>query len=188
MNTTITALLAAADEPRDIGKTTGIDMSEGWGMVIAAVFTGLFVFAAGLIAYRAGRRQVADQAAAEHRAWRRQNRLEAYQRFITVIEEAHQALEKRLSDPESGNEEVLRALERMLSAETAIRLAGPAAMAGQARDVTKAVHEARGYVFRPRSAWTPAVGLEWTAWVGKIVAAEERFVEAAAKVLDDPGQ
>lgn len=186
MDTITTAMVLAAEKTGDVGRRVGFDMSEGWGMLLAAWVAALAAVFSAVVTYRAARRQVRDQAEADHRAWRRQNRFEAYQRFINMCEGAQEALEKRRTAPGDGDGGVLRALEQMLSAETAIRLAGPASMADQAREVTKAVHDARTYVLRPKVMPLSLPTREWLELVRGIVAAEQRFVEAAAKVLDDP--
>lgn len=48
-------------------KKGGFDFTEAWGVTIASGVTVLGMILAAWIAYRAGRRQVADQGLIEHR-------------------------------------------------------------------------------------------------------------------------
>lgn len=70
----------------DVGKKFGFDMSDGWGAVIASVATGVFVLVAAYWAYKAGRRQVKDQAVVEHEQWLRGQRQEAYLGFLPSLD------------------------------------------------------------------------------------------------------
>ena len=95
----------------DVGKKVGFDMSDGWGAVIASVATGVFLLVAAFWAYKAGRRQVADQAAVEHEQWLRGQRQEAYLAFLASLDRLARDAEEgcdNLEDylPGSGEEPI----------------------------------------------------------------------------------
>ncbi|MFH9195725.1 hypothetical protein [Streptomyces globisporus] len=66
-------------------KKDGFEYTEALGVTIASGVAVLGMILAAWIAYRTGRRQVADQGI-EHRQWRRQNRLEAYKQFMVATD------------------------------------------------------------------------------------------------------
>lgn len=71
-------------------------MTEGWGMIVAAAVTVIGMVTAGVIAFRAGRRQVTDQAAVEHGQWLRGQRQQAYAEFLTAWDQAVSALRDQM--------------------------------------------------------------------------------------------
>ncbi|MEU5360246.1 hypothetical protein ACFY9R_28635 [Streptomyces albidoflavus] len=67
-------------------------MTEAWGMIIAALLALAGTFG-GLIV---GRRQVEDQAHIEHEQWLRDQRQQAYGRFLTAWDAAFAAVVKEV--------------------------------------------------------------------------------------------
>ncbi|MGW6404142.1 hypothetical protein [Streptomyces sp. NPDC055134] len=167
-----------------------MSMSDGTAAIIAAAIGAAVgipgAIGAGVIAYRAGRRQVADQGVVDHRHWRRQNRFDAYERFLAVTDEALQVMDDRVHG-RAGNAVVVAALEKLLAAQARVRLAGPDAMWQQAKDVTEAFHGVRRLLQGPRG-WMPIPGQAWAGMVQSVTGPQSQFVVAAAKVLDDPDQ
>lgn len=171
----------AAAHIGDVGKTVGFDMSDGWGTVIASVATGI----CGFLAYKAGRRQVKDQAFFEHRHWRRQNRFDAYQRLIAAVDSYEEEMDRWIRLTTRDRQALGKALETVAAAEAGVRLAGPESMRGPA----KAVFSAAGAVYRharqPVSTMMPTPPRLWTDMSRALVDAQNAFVEAAAALLDD---
>ncbi|MFD0068173.1 hypothetical protein [Streptomyces sp. NPDC056690] len=165
-----------------------VTMGDGTAAITAAAIGAAVgipgATGAGVIAYRAGRRQVADQGVVDHRHWRRQNRFDAYERFLAVTDEALQVMDDRVHG-RPGNAVVVGALEKLLAAQVRVRLAGPDAMWQQARDVTEAFH---GRKLQGPRGWMPIPGQAWAGMVQSVTGPQSQFVLAAAKVLDDPDQ
>lgn len=61
-------------------------MSDAWGAVVAAAVSGVLAIVVGVLAYTAGRRQVADQAVVEHEQWLRGQRQETYLGFLRSLD------------------------------------------------------------------------------------------------------
>lgn len=171
----------------DVGRHVGWDMSDGWGAVIASVVAVLGTVLAGWLAYRAGRRQVKDQATEEHRAWRRQNRFDAYRNLMTMVDEFSAAADAWRLPTTRATAGVPRAMERVASAVAGVRLAGPDAMHAEANALMLAAGQlyqlirGRGY-----STLLPVAPRAWIAAVQQLQTAQDHFVKEAAKMLDDP--
>ncbi|GAA1065181.1 hypothetical protein [Streptomyces asiaticus] len=181
-------IAAAGAKTGDVGRKVGFDMSEGWGMVFAALLAAIAALLAGWLAYRAGRRQVADQGLIEHRHWRRQNRFDAYQKLMTATDEFAQAMDRwRLPSTRSsaGLDEAMNNLD---TAVAWVRLAGPDTMHDQAKHVFTAAGRGYQHLRRPISNMTPIPPALWTEMVQRVIDAQNTFVREAAKVLDDPAQ
>ncbi|MCX4993421.1 hypothetical protein [Streptomyces sp. NBC_00568] len=179
-------LTVAAQTSRDVGDRIGWDMSEGWGMLGAAILAGIFAIVAGVIAYRAGRRQVADQGLIEHRHWQRQNRLEAYQRILTSSDAFTTAMDAWRIPTTRASANLGGALETLAAAEAGVRLVGPAEMHTPA----KAVVNAAGDVYRRTRTITGALlfipPAQWVQLSQALISATNQFVTQAATVLDTP--
>lgn len=167
-----------------------MSMSDATAAIVAAAIGAAVgipgAIGAGVIAYRAGRRQVADQGVVDHRHWRRQIRFEAYERFLAATDAGMQVLDDR-GHGRAGNAAVLAALEQLLSAQARVRVAGPDAMWQQAQQVTQAFHGVRRQLQGPRG-WMPVSEQAWLGMVASVTGPQDQFVMAAAKVLDDPDQ
>lgn len=178
--------IEAAEKGRDVGVRIGWDMSEAWGMLGAALLAGIFAIVAGVIAYRAGRRQVADQGLVEHRHWQRQNRLDAYQRVLTTSDAFTSAMDTWRLPSTRASANLVQALEAVVAAEAGIRLVGPNTMHGPA----KAVVQAAGKVYqRTRGTFVgvlPVPPGQWAQFSQDVIGATNAFVAAAAAVLDTP--
>lgn len=90
-------------------------MSDAWGAVIAAAVSGVLAIVGGVLGYRSGRRQVADQAVVEHEQWLRGQRQEAYLGFLRSLDrlllEAEgqcEGIEETLQDVELSQEPIER--------------------------------------------------------------------------------
>ncbi|MEU9503178.1 hypothetical protein [Streptomyces sp. NPDC048196] len=178
----------AAGHVGDVGKKVGFDMSDGWGAVIAAVATGVFGLVVGILAYKAGRRQVKDQAAADHRAWRLQNRFDAYRGLLVTADAFGEEMDRWRIPTTRNTADLGRALNALASAEVAVRLAGPVEMHGPAR----AVFAAAGAVYtrcrRPGQVLPqvlPVSPREWANLSQAFLDAQKAFVAEAAKLLDN---
>lgn len=176
----------------DVGKKVGFDMSEGWGMVIASIATGVFVIGAAVLAYLAGRRQVKDQALADHRAWRRQNRFDAYQKLLVASDAFGEEMDRWLKLSTRDIAALGRAMNVVSSAEAGVRLAGPESMHGPAKAVFVAAGEVYARCRRPAgqmvSQIVPGIPIPPRVWVDlsrKLLDAQKAFVEAAAGVVSD---
>lgn len=167
-----------------------MSMSDATAAIVAAAIGAAVgipgAIGAGVIAYRAGRRQVADQGVVDHGHWRRQIRFEAYEKFLAATDAGLQVLDDRIHG-RAGNAAVLAALEQLISAQARVRVAGPDAMWHQAQQVTQAFHAVRQRLQGARG-WMPVGGGAWVAMVQPVMVAQDLFVVAAAKVLDDPDQ
>ncbi|MBH0246598.1 hypothetical protein I3W98_33090 [Streptomyces cavourensis] len=165
-------------------KKDGFEFTEAWGVTIASAVTVLGMILAAWIAYRAGRRQVADQGLIEHRHWRRQNRLEAYKQFMVATDGFTEAMDKWRTSRNTAN--VGRALETLAAAEAGIRLSGPHSLHPHADKVTKAAgvfyRALRGPIGMP--VFVPPQ--RWVQLSRDVIGAQSAFVIEAAKVLDDP--
>ncbi|MFJ3088998.1 hypothetical protein [Streptomyces sp. NPDC086838] len=165
-------------------KSDGFNFSEAWGVTIASGVTVLGMILAAWIAYRAGRRQVADQGLIEHRHWRRQNRLEAYKQFMVATDGFTEAIDRWRTSRSTTN--IGRALETLAAAEAGIRLSGPQSLHPHADKVTKAAgvfyQALRGPVGMPGYV----APRRWTQLSRDVIDAQNAFVVEAAKVLDDP--
>ncbi|WP_413802322.1 hypothetical protein [Streptomyces iranensis] len=181
-------VIAAAGGTGDVGRKFGFDMSEGWGMILAAAFTGLFVLLAAVIAYKAGRRQVADQARVEHRSWRRQHRLDAYQQLIRAADEFSDSMEQWKKSRAPDRNAIGQAVDKMVLAEVAVRLVGPEHIHAPARDVVREATELDQYANRPISTMVPIPLHLLEERVQKLNEPLRRFITEAAEVLDDPDQ
>lgn len=173
---------------RDVGEHVGWEMSDGWGAVIAAVVTGLVAIIVGWMAYRAGRRQVADQAVMEHRAWRRQNRREAYAHLHAMSKVFGTVMDQWRYPTTRSPAAMQDAVDRLWAAAAGVRMAGPESMYAHAKAVVDA--SAAVYTYTRRvvtlSLVMPIAPAVWISMSQQIVAAEDAFVVEAAKVLDDP--
>ncbi|MFI9781788.1 hypothetical protein ACIHCV_45700 [Streptomyces sp. NPDC051956] len=162
-----------------------MSMSDGTAAIVAAGIGAAVsipgVIGAAVIAYRAGRRQVADQGVVDHRHWRRQIRFEAYEKFLAATDAGMQVLDDRVHG-RAGNPAVLAALEQLLSAQARVRVAGPDAMWQQAQ---QAFHGVRLQLQGPRGL-VPVPGQVWIGMVQSVTGPQDQFVVVAAKVLDDP--
>ncbi|CAM5401151.1 MULTISPECIES: hypothetical protein [Streptomyces] len=181
-------IAAAVSKPGDVGRKVGFDMSEGWGMIFAAAFTGLFVLLAAVIAYRTGRRQVADQGRVEHQHWVRQNRFDAYQKFIAASDAVDDALEERRRHPGIGNAPLTRTLEGLMGAKARVQLVGPDAMVRSAMTVVTAAAALQQRMGRPVTQILPLNGQEWRELTEALVAAEGQFINDARATLDAPAE
>ncbi|BCK74065.1 hypothetical protein Srufu_080180 (plasmid) [Streptomyces libani subsp. rufus] len=170
----------------DVGKKVGFDMSDGWGAVIASGATGLFMLVTAVVAYKTGRRQVKDQAAADHRAWRRQNRFDAYQRLIAATDAFQEEMDRWIRVATRDRAALGRALETLAAAEAAVRLAGPVGMHAPAKVVFQAAGAVYRHCQRPLSTMMPIPPSVWATMSKALIDAENAFVRAAAQVLDDP--
>ena len=63
-------------------------MTEAWGVVIAALVAGVIAIAGSFIGLYVGRRQVQDQASAEHDQWLRNQQREAYSKYLAEWDRA----------------------------------------------------------------------------------------------------
>ncbi|MFF7492918.1 MULTISPECIES: hypothetical protein [Streptomyces] len=81
---------------------------------------------AAWIAYRTGRRQVADHGLIEHRHWRRQSRLEAYKQFMVAIDGFTDALNDWLTTRNTTS--VRQAVVALGAAKAEVMLSGPDSM------------------------------------------------------------
>ncbi|MEU3260981.1 hypothetical protein ABZ694_24865 [Streptomyces albidoflavus] len=63
-------------------------MTEAWGVVIAALVAGVVAVAGSFIGLYVGRRQVQDQASAEHEQWLRNQQKEAYSKYLAAWDKA----------------------------------------------------------------------------------------------------
>ncbi|MFJ6608178.1 hypothetical protein [Streptomyces lydicus] len=172
----------------DVGKKVGFDMSDGWGAVLGAVTAGVFAIVAGILAYKAGRRQVKDQAAADHRAWRRQNRFDAYQKLLVTADAFGDEMDRWRIPTTRSTPDLGKALNAMASAEAAVRLAGPVSMHGPARAVFVAAGAVYARCRRPGQVLPqvlPVPPREWATLSQAFLDAQKTFVEAAAALLDD---
>lgn len=174
----------ASEKPQDVGRRVGFDMSEGWGMILAAAFSGLFVLLAAVIAYRAGRRQVADQGQIEHQHWVRQNRFDAYQKFIAASDAVDDTLEERRRQPGIGNAPLTRALEGLLGAKARVQLVGPDAMVRSATTVATAAAALQQRMGRPVAQILPLNSQEWRELTEALATAEVQFINNARTTLD----
>ncbi|MFJ9671298.1 hypothetical protein ACIRP5_10990 [Streptomyces sp. NPDC101221] len=163
-------------------------MSEAWGMIAAAILAGAFTLTAGVIAYRAGRRQVADQGLIEHRHWQRQNRLDAYQRVLTTSDRFARAMDLwgRIETRESAN--LAQALEEVVAAEAGVRLVGPDSMYTPLKAVTNAAGNALRRTGGVRRGTVTLTTAQWAQLTQDLIAATNRFVTAAAAVLTNPDE
>ncbi|MFI0156181.1 hypothetical protein [Streptomyces lydicus] len=172
----------------DVGKKVGFDMSDGWGAVIAAVVAVLGTITAGLLAYWAGRRQVKDQAAADHRAWRRQNRFDAYQNLLVTADAFGEEMDRWRLPTTRNTADLGRALNAVASAEVAVRLAGPEEMHGPARAVFAAAGAVYARCRRPGQVLPQVLPVPPQVWANLSQAfldAQKQFVVDAARLLDD---
>ncbi|HEX5568969.1 MAG TPA: hypothetical protein VFY14_18945 [Streptomyces sp.] len=173
-----------------------MDISEGWGIVIGAVCTGVFVLAAGVVAYRAGRRQVADQADAERRAWLRQRREEAYTAMLAAGDEVQDALSgvlaiRDLDDYETNLAQrveawrpVNAALKAMLRAGRRVSIVGPSErMPELARELYEAVHAVADTQRAPGLNGGNARLVAFVDAMSQRDRAEEVFVAEANRIL-----
>lgn len=181
-------LTTAAEKSRDVGDRIGWDMSEGWGMLGAAILAGIFAIVAGVIAYRAGRRQVADQGFIEHRHWRRQNRLEAYQRVLTASDAFTAAMDVWRIPTTRSSANLAGALETLAAAEAGVRLVGPTAIHTPAKAVTTAAGDVYRRTRRITGAILPIPPAQWLQLSQALIAATNQFVNEAATVLDNPNE
>lgn len=165
-------------------KKDGFDFTEAWGVTIASGVTVLGMILAAWIAYRAGRRQIADQGLIEHRHWRRQNRLEAYKQFMVATDSFTEAMDKWRTSRNTTN--AGRALETLAAAEAGIRLSGPQSLHPYADKVTKTAgvfyQALRGPVGMPGFV----APRRWAQLTRDVIDAQNAFIIEAAKVLDDP--
>ncbi|MFG2097269.1 hypothetical protein [Streptomyces sp. NPDC048612] len=175
----------AAAHVGDVGKKVGFDMSDGWGAVIAAVATGVFGLVVGILAYKAGRRQVKDQAAADHRAWRRQNRFDAYRRLIASVDAFEEEMDRWIRVTTRDRQALGKALEVVAAAEAGVRLAGPESMRGPAKTVFGAAGAVYRHARQPIATMMPTPPRLWTDMSRALVDAQNAFVESAAALLDD---
>ncbi|MGC4925506.1 hypothetical protein [Streptomyces sp. DT117] len=176
----IIAFVAEAAEK----KKDGFDFTEAWGVTFASGVTVLGMILAAWIAYRAGRRQVADQGLIEHKHWRRQNRLEAYKQFMVATDGFTEAMDKWRTNHSTTN--VGRALETLIAAEAGIRLAGPVSLHPHGERVINAAKAVYLRVRRPGLIILPVPPRQWVQLVQDVIDAQNAFVVEAAKVLDDP--
>ncbi|MGW8722861.1 hypothetical protein ACWGNR_26635 [Streptomyces althioticus] len=178
--------IEAAEKSRDVGDRIGWDMSEGWGMIGAACLAGIFAIVAGVIAYLAGRRQVADQGLMEHKHWQRQNRLEAYQRVLTTADALTRALDLWRIPSTRSSANVPQALDELIAAEAGVRLVGPKSVHDKAIAVNQVAGAIYQHIQRPTSTMVPVVPAVWNQLTQDLVKAANEFVEAAAAVLEAP--
>ncbi|MFE0692949.1 hypothetical protein [Streptomyces sp. NPDC058869] len=165
-------------------KNDSFDFTEAWGVTIASGVTVLGMILAAWIAYRAGRRQVADQGLIEHRHWRRQNRLEAYKQFMVSTDGFTEAMEKWRTNHSAAN--VGRALETLIAAEAGIRLSGPQSLHPHGERVIQAAKAVYLRVRRPGLIVLPIPPQQWVQLTRDVIDAQNAFVVEAAKVLDNP--
>lgn len=173
---------------KDVGKHVGWDMSDGWGAVIAALVAIIGSIVVGWMGYRAGRRQVSDQATAEHRAWRRQNRHEAYKHLLAMADEFGRVMDQWRFTTTRSPAAMLAAVDRLAAGLAGVRLAGPESMHTHGKEIIDAAGQVYAYTRRvqPLSLVMPIAPAQWVAMAQKLIQAEDAFVVAAAKVLDDP--
>ncbi|MFF0736927.1 hypothetical protein ACFYVK_35600 [Streptomyces chartreusis] len=183
---TFVKLTIAVEKSRDVGDRIGWDMSEGWGMLGAAVLAGIFAIVAGVIAYRAGRRQVADQGLIEHRHWQRQNRLDAYQRVLTAADGFTAAMDLWRIPTSRPSANLAGALETLAAAEAGVRLVGPAEMHAPAKAVVSAAGAVYQRTRQLRPIPLPIPPAQWARLSQDVITATNQFVTKAATVLDTP--
>ncbi|MGW4834808.1 hypothetical protein [Streptomyces globisporus] len=164
-------------------KKDGFEYTEALGVTVASAVTVLGVVLAAWIAYRTGRRQVADQGLIEHKHWRRQNRLEAYKQFMVATDGVTDAFDKWRTT--RSITDVGQAIERLMAAKAGVRLSGPISMTGHADKVTDAVGDFYTYLRQPNlSGVIPP--MVWKQRLSDVFVAQNSFVIEAAKVLDNP--
>lgn len=164
-------------------------MSEAWGAVVAAAVSGVLAIVVGVLAYKAGRRQVADQEMVAHRAWRRQHRLDAYQQAVAAADAVLMALYRWAMGRDADGESTQDATERLGKAYAAVGVMGPEAMrdlAGQVYIDACAISQLCG---------SAASGEQRRAEAQRCNDLEtdlqnsvEEFVQGAARVVDDHTQ
>lgn len=169
-------------------KNPGYDVTEGWGMIAAAGLTVVGMLIAAWVAYRTGRRQVADQGLIEHRHWRRQNRLEAYKQVMVAVDAFTEEMDRWRIPSTRSTPDLGRALERLAAAQAGVQLAGPGSMHPHTDQVAQAVMAVYRYCRRPTIRVLPIPPQVWVRLSQDIIGAQNSFVIEAAKVLDDPKQ
>lgn len=161
-------------------------MNTEWATLAAACIAAAAAIAGAITQYKGVRRQVEDQAAAEHRHWKRQNRFTAYQDFIFSIGAALEALDQRRTNPMAGNRALLTALEAMLRGQAAIGLTGPEQVLTEAKSATVTVGRIRRQVAGGVRSALPIPPQDMVAMVNDAMQAHERFRMAATTALNDP--
>ncbi|MFE7535161.1 hypothetical protein ACFU67_12925 [Streptomyces rhizosphaericola] len=164
-------------------KKDAFEFTEAWGVTIASAVTVLGMILAAWIAYRAGRRQVADQGLIEHRHWRRQNRLEAYKQFMVATDGVTEALTDWLTTRNTTN--VRQAVVALGAAKAEVMLSGPESMHSRVIKVNAEAAKFYAYLSQ-RTIAIPVPTQLWRQKYGDVAAAQSAFVAEAAKVLDNP--
>lgn len=170
--------LIAAGAPV-VAQPAGLSVAQG--AIIAAAISGSIALVGVILAYRAGRRQVAEQELVAHRAWRRQNRLEAYRDLLVAVDRLHGTLAPYWQRPVTVEDAWPDAV-RLQVAHAAIELAGPPELKEPAETLLDAAVGAFAEVVarKEKAEVAPA---HWDA----LDKAKSAFVARAAAVLDDPG-
>ncbi|GGU02648.1 hypothetical protein GCM10010256_73320 [Streptomyces coeruleorubidus] len=111
-------------------------MTDGWGTVTASVVTIIGTIVVGVLAYRAGRAQVSDQARVEHGQWLRGQRQDAYVTFLTAWDQVVKSLKdevKAIGESQQATSTTER--ERLMEAAGERVLYAPAPVRGPAEQV-----------------------------------------------------